>query len=123
VLCPHHACYFYRKFVPQLAFKAKPLYDLLKKEEGPKAWAKIHTNAFEEIKDSLLSADTLVHYDQQLPVELHTDACDYAVAGVLVHIVERERNGKLEREERPIQFTSRSLRPLNSNGPSQKRNA
>jgi hypothetical protein len=52
-----------------------------------------------------------VHYDPTLPVELHTDACDYAKAGVLVHVVEREINGRVRREERPIQFISRTLRP------------
>jgi hypothetical protein len=77
-----------------LAFKAKPLYDLLKKEEGPKAWTSTHTAAFNQIKAALVSSDTLVHYDPNIPIELHTDACDYAVAGVLVDVGESERNGK-----------------------------
>jgi hypothetical protein len=102
---------FYRKFVPQLAFKAKPLYDLLKKEEGQKAWTSTNTPAFNQIKSALVSSDTLVHYDPNITIELHTDACDYVVARVLVHVVESERNGKKRREERPIQFTSRTLRP------------
>jgi transposase InsO family protein len=102
---------FYRKFVPKLAFHAKPLYDLLKKDEGKKAWTETHTNSFTKIKSCLLSADTLVHYDPSLPVELHTDACDYAVAGVLIHVVSQEHNGKMRRVEKPIQFTSRTLRP------------
>jgi len=51
-----------------------------------------------------------VHYDHNLPVELHTDASYYAVGGALLHVYESEVDGKMIKVARPYQFTSRTIK-------------
>ncbi len=100
---------FYKKFIPYLAFMAQPLFQLLKTSKLT-AWDKEQTEAFEGIKKALLSPELLVHRDESLPIELQTDACGYAVGGVLVQIhAGITASGKSKRLERPLQYASRTL--------------
>jgi len=103
---------FYRKSVKKLSMIAKPLYDLLRDKGGKKKiWTDEHSKAFQAIKEALVSSEILIHYDPKLPVELSTDACDYAIAEVLVHITHEIINGREGRMEKPTQYTTRTLRP------------
>jgi len=101
---------FYRKFIEKLAYKAAPLYDLTGAGKMS-LWGPTHDQAFKDIKDLVLMAPTLHHFRDDLPVEVHTDACDYGVAAILVQIEERlTKTGKRRRVEIPIQYVSRTLR-------------
>jgi len=52
-----------------------------------------------------------VHYDHNLPLELHTDASYYAVGGALLHFYKSEVDGKKIQVARPIQFNSMTIKP------------
>ena len=91
---------FYRKFVPDYAKIARPLYDLLRKDT-PFTWGEAQQSAFDMLKDKLTSAPVLIHFRHGDPTEVRVDACEYGVGGVLL----QQRDG----EWRPVAFTSRSL--------------
>ena len=101
---------FYKKFIPRLAFIAQPLFKLLATSKLTAPWDREQTRAFEDIKTALVSSELLVHRNESLPIELMTDACDYAVGGVLVQVhTKRTLSGRTKREERPLQYASRTL--------------
>jgi len=54
----------------------------------------------------------LGHFNPSLPVEVHTDACDYAIAAVLLHrvIVKNTESTKRVKRETPVQYVSRILK-------------
>ncbi|KAF8088610.1 hypothetical protein N665_0535s0002 [Sinapis alba] len=76
--------------------KAAPLTDLLKKGKTWE-WSERCKEAFEELKAAVSQEPVLALPDFSLPFELHTDASDYAIGGVLM------QNGH------PIAFESRKL--------------
>ena len=65
-------------------------------------WSEERQNAFDILKSLLTSSHVMAapHTDQ--PYKLYTDACDYAVGGILVQV---DENGV----ERVIQYVSHSL--------------
>lgn len=74
---------FFRRFIKDLATKAKPLHSLLKKN----AEFKFDDNcikAFEQLKADLLSYPVLRPYQPHLHTELHTDASFIALAAILL---------------------------------------
>ena len=100
---------YYKRFVPKLAFMAQPLFEMLAITKMS-TWTEKQTESFETIKKTLLSTELLVHRDESLPIELHTDASDNAVAAILVQIhTTKTATGKPKREERPLQYASRTL--------------
>jgi len=103
---------FYRKFMPKLAFVAKPLYQMSKLEKISLWWNKEQTSAFNKLKKMLSVPPILGHFNPSLPVEVHTDACDYAIAAVLLHsvIVENAESTKRVKRETPVQYASRILK-------------
>jgi len=101
---------FYKRFIPKLAFIARPLFQLLATSKLTAPWDDEQTEAFDSIKEALLSSEILVHRDETLPIELQTDACDYAVSGVLVQVHTKiTSSGRKKRLERPLQYASRTL--------------
>ena len=60
------------------------------------------TDAFKQLKQLIVSAPVLTHYDPKLPVVLDADASAYGIGAVISHIFP---NG----EERNIAFSSRTL--------------
>ncbi|CAM1305641.1 Uncharacterised protein r2_g1550 [Pycnogonum litorale] len=92
---------FYDKFVPNLSDLAKPLHNLLKKDAFW-VWDSKHRMAFEKIKESLISAPCLRHYDPSLQIVLSTDASPIGVSAILSH---RDSQGR----EFPVAYASRSL--------------
>ena len=100
---------FYKKFIPKLAYIAQPLFKLLSTSKI-NDWTEEQTKSFETVKQALLSTEVLVHRQEELPIELHTDASDYAISGVLVQIHSIISNkGKTVRQERPLEYASRTL--------------
>ncbi|KFD59941.1 hypothetical protein M514_07281 [Trichuris suis] len=92
---------YYARFIPRLQPLCAPLYELIK--TGSKwSWGKQHKQLFDQLRRCLSSSDTLVHYDENLPLVLYTDACDCGLGAVL----RRTFNAGTEK---PIAFASRLL--------------
>ncbi|XP_076291058.1 uncharacterized protein LOC143214206 [Lasioglossum baleicum] len=94
---------YFRRFVKGFAFVAKPLTDLLKKNEKF-IWETTQNNAFETIKRMLISKPVLTIYDHSAKTEVHTDACASGLGAVLL----QQQNGK---DWHPISFYSRKTTP------------
>ncbi|XP_076299604.1 uncharacterized protein LOC143218356 [Lasioglossum baleicum] len=90
---------YFRRFVKGFALIAKPLTDLLKKNEKF-IWETTQNNAFETIKRMLISKPVLTIYDHSAKTEVHTDACASGLGAVLL----QQQNGK---DWHPISFYSR----------------
>lgn len=93
-------CSWYRKFVPNFSNIARPLTDLLKKNREFQFGEK-EMQAFELLKEALVSAPILIQANPEKPYVLRTDASDYALGAVLL-----QGEGV---DERPIEFASRLL--------------
>ena len=75
---------------------AQPLAQLLQKGVDWK-WTSKQTDAFKQLKQLIVSALVLTHYDQKLPVVLDADASAYGIGAVISHVFP---NG----EKRPIAY-------------------
>ncbi|XP_062550143.1 uncharacterized protein K02A2.6-like [Armigeres subalbatus] len=91
---------YYNKFIPNMSAKLRCLYDLLKKDKQF-IWTETCDKAFQQSKQSLLSANILDFYDPIKPLVVITDASSYGLGGVLAQIVDGL--------EKPICFTSFAL--------------
>ncbi|XP_052567398.1 uncharacterized protein LOC128093728 [Culex pipiens pallens] len=90
---------FYGKFIPNIADKRKPLNALLKKNVKF-IWTEECENAFEELKNYLISEPVLVRPNYNDKFVLTTDASDYAIGAVLTN----EKSN-----DHPIAYASRAL--------------
>lgn len=92
---------YFRKFIKGYALYTYPLTQLLKREafKKPEVWGDLEEKAFQEVKEQLVHAPVLAHYDPAKPIELVCDASKYALGGVLLQ------------EGRPVAFESRKLNP------------
>ena len=92
---------YYSKFIANLHPMCSGLYELTR--QGTKwRWSEAEESLFQKLKTLISTNDTLVHYDESLPIILQTDASDSGVGAVLMHQV---KEGTL----RPIAFASRIL--------------
>lgn len=92
---------YYHKFISQLATKASPLNDLLRKYQRFR-WTAQCEEAFQSVKREITSDTVLMHFDPDLPVTLATDASPVGLGAVISHKLP-------DGTERPISFASRSL--------------
>ena len=92
---------YYGKFIPNLSSIAAPLNQLRHKNRSWQ-WGSQEETSFQKLKEELVSAKVLVHYNPQLPVKLDCDASSTGIGAVLSHQM-------LDGTERPIAFASRSL--------------
>ena len=92
---------YYSKFVPQLQTKCAPLHRLTRLNTKW-IWNPEHEKTFQGLKHLLTSSETLVHYDENKPLILATDASDIGVGAVLLHRFP-------DNTERPIAYASRVL--------------
>lgn len=95
---------YYNRFLKNLSSTLKPIYNLLK-ENTPFNWDKNCQVAFNSVKKEIMSDRVLAHFDPNLPLILATDASPYAVGAVLSHVYP-------DGSERPIQFASQTLTPV-----------
>lgn len=79
-----------KQFIPNLSDVRAKLDDLLKLD-AKWIWTAEHAEAFEKIKEALVSKPVLALPNHEAPFTLYTDASDIAVSGVLL----TEREGKL----------------------------
>ncbi len=98
---------YYGKFLPNLAAKLTPLYELLQHDVSWK-WAEDQETSFRESKQLLASSPLLVHYDQKLPLTLACNASAYFIGAVLA-------NRMPDSFERPIGYASRTLNKAERN--------
>lgn len=74
---------FFRRFVPGFSVVAKPLTQLLKKDEKW-FWGTEQEQAFRSLQKALIQKPTLALYNPKAETELHTDACKIGVGGILL---------------------------------------
>lgn len=89
---------YYRRFVRHFGMIAKPLTTLLKKREQF-VWNTNTENAFQALKQALISAPVLALPDFTKAFTIETDACDLGVGAVL------------QQEGHPIAYLSKPLGP------------
>lgn len=92
---------YYNKFIKNFSEIAAPLNEL--RHKGAKfVWTNRQETAFQALKSQLLCATRLVHYSEDRPIILATDASQYGVGAVVSH---RFPDGS----EHPIAFASKTL--------------
>ena len=77
---------YYHRFLPNLASTLQPLYELLK-SGSPYKWTSHCKQAFEKVKENLVSDNVLAHYDLNLPLNLACDASQAGLGAVLSHVM------------------------------------
>lgn len=92
------------KFIPNLADKTKPLRDLLHKDRHW-IWDHSQQEAFDLVKESLLSTPALALYDPNATNVASADASSYGLGAVLL---QEQRYGDIK----PVVYISPSLSPI-----------
>ena len=100
---------YYSKFIPSYSTIISPLTALLHKEAKWK-WEDEESAAFNELKSLLANAPVLIHFSNDMPVKLDTDASNYDIGAVISHILP-------DGQERPIAYASRTLNKSERNYP------
>lgn len=91
---------YYNSFIPNLSTRSRPLRNILVQDTF--VWTPEADQAYDDIKNALISPEVLIPYDPKLPLLLATDASQVGLGAVLSH---RLHNG----QERPIAYASRTL--------------
>ena len=95
---------YYHRFIKNYAHIAQPLYELTKK--GAKfRWKNEHQQAFETIKEKLISAEVMAYPRQNCMFILDTDASDRSYGAVLSQIQTKDHVS----EERVIAYYSHNF--------------
>jgi hypothetical protein len=83
-------CSYYKRFINDYSNLSAPLTKLTGSIKGVSkfAWSDEAENAFQKLKDALISAPVLRNPDFALPFNLHTDASDIAIGSFLGQEVE-----------------------------------
>ncbi|KAF4339821.1 pol poly [Fusarium beomiforme] len=92
---------YYRRFIKDFSKIARPLTELTKKDK-PFAWNEEAQEAFERLRQAVISEPVLIMFDPDKKLELETDASDFAIGGQLG---QRDDQGRLH----PIAFYSKKL--------------
>ena len=87
---------YYRRFIQGYFARAARLTDMLKKNKVW-SWDVGRQEAFDDLKAVVAKEPLLVLSDCSKPFEIHTDASDFAIVGVLMQ------------DGRPVAFESRKL--------------
>ena len=91
---------FYRRFIPNAASILEPLNRLLKATIDF-SWGPAQEEAFKTSKNVLINSEALVHFDQNKPITVQADSSGYGVGAMLAH--------RIDGEDRPVYFASRTL--------------
>nr|AAQ56367.1 putative reverse transcriptase [Oryza sativa Japonica Group] len=95
---------YYRRFIENFSRIARPMTQLLKKDEKFK-WTAECDKSFEELKKKLVSAPVLILPDQTKDFQVYCDASRHGLGCVLMQ------------EDRVVAYASRQLRPHEGNYP------
>ena len=95
---------YYRQCMPSYAHIAEPMVNLTRKGVDFN-WTNQHDAAFQSLKGLLVSSHVMAHPDVHKPYKLYTDACDYAIGGILCQVDDQG-------VERVIQYISHQLNPV-----------
>jgi hypothetical protein len=88
---------YYRKFIKNFTKIVAPLTNLLKKSSRTYEWDEACNGAFETLKGILVKAPVLKLFNFNKDFEIHSDAFDFVIGGVLVQ------------DGRPVAFESKKL--------------
>lgn len=92
---------FYHEYIPKSAIILEPLHNLLRKNQEF-VWSEKCQNAFEMMKNLLCSQPVLEIFDQNLPINIYTDA---SIEGVAAILKQTQTDGK----EKPVAYFSKKL--------------
>jgi hypothetical protein len=98
---------FYRRFIRKFSQLAKPMNDLLKKDQQF-SWTDACQRAFNTLKKKFTEEPVLMMPDQTRPFQIETDASKYATGAVLTQL---DSNG----DRHPVSFISKTLSPAERN--------
>src|ERR1043165_5449033 len=101
-------CSYYRKFIKGFSKIAKPLNELLKKENRDFKWTEKQQKAFDMLKEKLMNHPVLEYPNYEKEFILITDASGNGLGAVLTQLDENKR-------ERVIAYASKSLLPAEKN--------
>lgn len=93
-------CSWFRRFIAGFSKIAQPLSYLTKKDKKW-IWESAQQEAFDELKNKLISAPILQQADNSLPFTIRTDASGYAIGAVLL-----QGEGQ---NQKPVEYISRLL--------------
>jgi hypothetical protein len=91
---------YYHKFIKNFAKIAAPLTNLLKKSFGTYEWDGACKEAFETLENILVKMRVLKLPDFDKDFEIHSDAFDFAIGGILMQ------------DGRPMAFESKKLNKM-----------
>ena len=97
---------YYRRFVKNFARIASPMTELLKKDT-PYSWSEQCEQAFQSLKNRLITAPILVAPDPDKSFRIHSDASQHTIGAVL----SQEKEGKWH----PVAYLSRQMKPAERN--------
>jgi len=100
---------FYRRFISGFSITAGPLTDLTKKDISFQ-WSSKCQEAFNELKEQLITAPLLAQWDPDKETLLETDSSGWAIGGALS---QRQDNGIFQ----PVAFFSKKNAPAECNYP------
>ena len=100
---------YYRRFIKDFSNIARPLNSLLKKDE-PYHWEIKQQNAFDALKQKLISAPILIYPDFEKSFVLYTDASGTGIGAVLSQIGN-------DKKEHVVAYASRSMNKAEQNYP------
>ena len=98
---------YYRWFVKDFAKIARPLHEMMRKE-NKWSWGERQRKAFEELKEKFTTEPVLVTPDLDKEMRVEADASDFATGGVLSMKCEDEK-------WRPVAYISKSLNKAERN--------
>ena len=98
---------YYNRYYYKYSFDAEPLLKLLR-QDVPWEWGPEQQAVWEKMKNKLKEAPYCVHYDPTAQHELHTDACGYGIAGILVQYRDKRKEGFVTAVSKTLNKTQRS---------------
>jgi hypothetical protein len=101
--------FYYCKFIKNFAKIATPLTNLLKKSFGAYEWDEACDEAFETLKGILVKAPVLKLLDFDKDFEIHSDASDFVIGGIVVQ------------DGRPVAFESKRLNETEQRWPTHEK--
>ena len=92
---------FYSRFVRNYSTRVEVLRRQLRKDAGPFRWTKELEDAFQQVREAIISSSALAMFDPALPTFVTTDASDVGLGAVLSQL---HQDG-----ERVVSFASSTL--------------